>query len=150
MQNRPCPPINPVPNSYNPSSGKAYYFTPSGAQLRQLPKYEVCVQDKEKNEIFDDFPEVDKACRKMFPKMSRSGFGYLFLWFCPIHGHSYGFHLISGGEGRKDPSVHCINIVRSCPSTFIMILHVSFLSTASIGSQNFSKIPDSGMICSIS
>ena len=102
-KNRPCPPINPVPNSYNPSSGKAYYFTPSGAQLHQLPKYEVCAQDKEKNENFDDFPEVDKACRKMFPKMSRSGFGYLFLWFCPIHGHSYGFHLISGGEGRKDP-----------------------------------------------
>ena len=45
----------------------------------------------------------NSACRKMFPKMSRSGFGYLFLWFCPIHGHSYGFHVISGGEGRKDP-----------------------------------------------
>ena len=27
----------------------------------------------------------------------------MFLWFCPVHGHCYGFHLISGGEGRKDP-----------------------------------------------
>ena len=27
----------------------------------------------------------------------------MFLFFCPIHGHTYGFHLISGGEGRKDP-----------------------------------------------
>ena len=27
----------------------------------------------------------------------------MFLWFCPIHGHSYGFDLIAGGEGRKDP-----------------------------------------------
>ena len=27
----------------------------------------------------------------------------MFLWFCPIHGHSYGFHIINGGEGRKDP-----------------------------------------------
>ena len=27
----------------------------------------------------------------------------MFLWFCPIHGHYYGFHLISGAEGRKDP-----------------------------------------------
>ena len=27
----------------------------------------------------------------------------MFIWFCPIHGHTYGFHLIDGGEGRKDP-----------------------------------------------
>ena len=48
-------------------------------------------------------PDVDPACSKLFPKVSRSGFGYLFLWFCPVHGHSYGFLLIAGGEGRKDP-----------------------------------------------
>ena len=24
-------------------------------------------------------------------------------WFCPTHGHCYGFHLISGSEGRKHP-----------------------------------------------
>ena len=59
--NRPSPAVNPVPNSYNPSSGTAYYFTPSGAQLRQLPRYEVCTDDKEKNSNFDDFPEVDQA-----------------------------------------------------------------------------------------
>ena len=27
----------------------------------------------------------------------------MFIWFCPIHGYTYGFHLIDGGEGRKDP-----------------------------------------------
>ena len=27
----------------------------------------------------------------------------MFVYFCPIHGHSYGFHLINGSEGRKDP-----------------------------------------------
>ena len=103
QNNRACPAVNPVPNSYNPSSGTAYYFTPTGDQLRKLPMYEVCAENKEKNNNFDDFPEVDQACRKMFPSTARSGFGYLFLWFCPVHGHSYGFHLISGGEGRKDP-----------------------------------------------
>ena len=46
--NRPSPAVNPVPNSYNPSSGTAYYFTPSGVQLCQLPRYEVCTDDKEK------------------------------------------------------------------------------------------------------
>ena len=76
--NRPSSAVNPVPNSYNPSSGTTYHFTQSGAQLHQLPRYEVCMDDKEKNANFDDFPEVDQACRKMFPRMSRSGFGYLF------------------------------------------------------------------------
>ena len=113
--NRPSPAVNPVPNSYNPSSGTAYYFTPSGVQLCQLPRYEVCTDDKEKNSNFDDFPEVDQACRKLFPSMSRSGFGYLFLWFCPVHGHSYGFHLISGGEGRKDPVCSLFKYCQTMP-----------------------------------
>ena len=26
----------------------------------------------------------------------------MFIWFCPIHGHMYGFHLIDAAEGRKD------------------------------------------------
>ena len=113
--NRPSPAVNPVPNSYSPSSGTAYYFTPSSAQLRQLPRYEVCTDDKEKNSNFDDFPEADQACRKMFPSMSRSGFGYLFLWFCPLHGHIYGFHLISGGEGRKDPFCSLFKYCQTMP-----------------------------------
>ena len=28
---------------------------------------------------------------------------YLFLWFSPRHGHCYGFYIIPGSEGRKDP-----------------------------------------------
>ena len=47
------------------------------------------------------------TCQKlMLPAVSCSqkyGFGYLFLWFCPVHGHGYGFHLVGGGKGRKDP-----------------------------------------------
>ena len=27
----------------------------------------------------------------------------MLLWFCPIHGHNHGFHIISGAEDRKDP-----------------------------------------------
>ena len=68
-----------------------------------MPTYYVSGDRKAKNPKFDDMPDVDPACSKLFPKISRSGFGYLFLWFCPVHGHSYGFHLIAGGEGRKDP-----------------------------------------------
>ena len=51
---------------------------------------------------YDDAPQVAPMCTKNFPKVSFGGYGYMFLFFCPIHGHCYGFHLISGDEGRKD------------------------------------------------
>ena len=39
---------------------------------------------------------------KKIPSVSYGGFCYV-LVVCPVHGHCYGFHIISGGEGRKDP-----------------------------------------------
>ena len=101
--NRPAPKVEVIPNTYDPSSGCAYYFTDTGEQVRKMPTYYISRDRKAKNPNFDEMPDVDPACSKLFPKISRSGFGYLFLWFCPVHGHSYGFHLIAGGEGRKDP-----------------------------------------------
>ena len=98
-RNRPTPPVDEIPNSYDPRKGVAYYFTETGNQLRKMPGYEESGGSKN----YDDPPEVDPGCTKNYPGVSYGGFGYLFLWFCPIHGHSYGFHLIAGGEGRKDP-----------------------------------------------
>ena len=107
----PAPPA-PIPGSYNPESGVAYYFTRSGCQLRKTPKYKVNDGDgdkkkkkkkKKQQDNFDDAPLVDEACRKNYPKVSFGGYGYMFIFFCPIHGHCYGLHLIAGGEGRKDP-----------------------------------------------
>lgn len=89
----------PINNSYNPETGTAYYFTSHGCQVRKQPVY--TINQKSKN--YDDVPIVDNLCKKKFPEVSYGGYGYMFLWFCPIHGHCYGFHLISGGEGRKDP-----------------------------------------------
>ena len=88
-----------IPNSYNPENGTAYYFTPHGNQLRKQPRYTI----DQKHINYDDLPDVDDMCQKKFPRVSYGGYGYMFLWFCPIHGHCYGFHLISGAEGRKDP-----------------------------------------------
>lgn len=99
--NRPAPAANPIPGTYNPSSGVAYYFTPTGEQLREMPNYSV--QGNSRVDNYDDHPDVQDACTKNYPMVSYGGFGYIFLWFCPIHGHCYGFHLIAGGEGRKDP-----------------------------------------------
>ena len=56
-----------------------------------------------KKDNYDDNPEVDDPCKKYYPNVSFGGYGYMFLWFCPMHGHSYGFHLITSAEGRKDP-----------------------------------------------
>ena len=102
-KHRPPPEVEVIPNTYDPSSGCTYYFTDTGEQVHKMPTYFVSGDRKARNPNFDDMPVVDPACSKLFPKISRSGFGYLFLWFCPVHGHSYSFHLIAGGEGRKDP-----------------------------------------------
>ena len=96
---RPLQEIHKIPNSYNPEKGAAYYFTPYGNQVRKQPVYRI--DQSMKN--YDDAPSVDAICKKKFPCVSYGGFGYMFLWFCPVHGHCYGFHLISRGEGRKGP-----------------------------------------------
>ena len=86
-------------DSYDPTSGTCYYFTDHGNQVRQMPQYNIQGEGK----VFDTKPEFGGVCEKMYPQVSYGGFGYMFLMFCPLHGHCYGFHLIAGGEGRKDP-----------------------------------------------
>ena len=51
---------------------------------------------------------------------------------------------------EKTHSALCLNIAIPCQNIYIMTLHVNSLSTASIGSQDYSNLLDSGMICSIS
>ena len=85
--------------SYDPSSGVAYYFSPSGEKVRKLPNYDL--KGKKPKSNYDDEPE--DACLKVFPSVGKGGYSFMFLWFCPIHGHCYGFHLLPGAEGRKDP-----------------------------------------------
>ena len=87
-----------IDGSYYPEKGTAYYFTPHGNQVRQQGKSSIDSTNKK----YNDVPSVDEICRKKFP-CSYGGFGYMFLWFCPVYGHCYGFHLISGAEGRKHP-----------------------------------------------
>lgn len=45
----------------------------------------------------------DKShCRKVFVDAAKSTVTYLFLWFDPLHGHCYGFHVIVDSDWRKD------------------------------------------------
>jgi len=94
-QDRDTAPAVPIPHTYNPPSGTAYYFTETGDKLREQPCYLI-------NDTIDK-KSKGETCTKIFPKVSSGGFGYMFLFFCPIHGHCYGFHLVDGAEGRKDP-----------------------------------------------
>ena len=90
-EDRPTPDPVLQHGTYNPPSGIAYYFTEHGGKVRSMPHY-----SKESQPTPGD-------CHKYFPQVSFGGWGYIFLFFCPYHGHCYGFHLIDGGEGRKDP-----------------------------------------------
>ena len=89
--NRNCEPEHVPSLTYNPEFGTAYYFTESGNAVRTLPHYN----------IGDD--SASSTCSKTYPQVSYGGFAHTLLWFCPIHGHCYGFHVIQGSEGRKDP-----------------------------------------------
>lgn len=81
---------------YNPEvQGRAYFFTPHGGRLRDLPTYNVSASSK---------PE-DNNCRNIFVDASKSGTTYIFLWFDPLHGHCYGFQIITSSEG---PALHYV------------------------------------------
>ena len=97
---RPAAPANPIPGTYNPPSGVAYYFTEHGQKLREMPSY--LLSDSEPQKQNQQSKRSD-PCSKDYPHVSTGGWGYLFLFFCPIHGHCYGCHLVDGAEGRKDP-----------------------------------------------
>ena len=100
----PSAPAVPVPNSYNPEEGRAYYFAGHGQQLRKLPKYGKA-----------GGPAGRDPCRKDFPRPSKHGWSHLFLWFCAKHEHCYGFHIISGSEGRKDPFASAYQYMENAP-----------------------------------
>ena len=91
----------PIPFTYDPESGVAYYFTEHGCRVREIPHYAVNFT-RHTADLYDDAP-VHDTCNKCHPRVSSGGFNYTFFWFCPIHGHCLGFHLMPESEGRKDP-----------------------------------------------
>ena len=114
--NRIPPDLEPIPNSYNPTQSTAYYFTESGNQLRRMPSYDI--EGRGRNN-YDERPEVEGPCTKNYPSVLFGGFGYLFLWFCPVHGHAYGCHLIAGG--RKEGSIQlCLQIHGESSQTHVL------------------------------
>ena len=101
--------VNEIPNSYDLRRG-----TEKGNQLRQMPTYKADIE-LEKKKKKDVYALEDQECRKKYPLVSFGGYSYILLWFCPLHGHSYGFHLIDGAEGRKDPFCSLLKYIPEMP-----------------------------------
>ena len=84
---------------YNPKDGSFYYFRPDGAKIRDNRHFSI--DDGKASRVHDDKPTTS-SCTKKDPMVATRGASYLFLWFCPTHGHCYGAHIVNGQEGRKD------------------------------------------------
>ena len=107
-------PVPPIPqiHSYNPPElGRAYYFTPSGSQVRSTRLFTI---DGPTISSHDDVPTTS-SCTKNYGKISKKGASFLFLWFCPQHGHCYGCHIVDGCEGRKDPACSLVTHLPKAP-----------------------------------
>lgn len=52
-------------------------------------------------------------------QVSAAGYGYMQFMFCPMHGHLYGFHMIFGHEGRKDPFNAIFKYKPTAPQEFV-------------------------------
>ena len=94
------PPAECIENGeYNPpKSGAFYYFSKNGAKLREPRLFLQDVESKKKN--YDDQPQMSNCTKDYGIGSSQST--YAFFFFCPIHGHCYGGHVITGSEGRRD------------------------------------------------
>ena len=99
---RPEEAISPIEGSYDPESGVCYYFSGDGKKVRQLPKY--------------DIADYKETCTKLYSRVRKQGWGHLFVWLCAEHGHVYGYHLISGSEGRKDVFASAYQFMNEAPA----------------------------------
>ncbi|XP_047139988.1 uncharacterized protein LOC124815374 [Hydra vulgaris] len=105
-----------IEGTYNPPRyGRAYYFEKHGCQIRKMRVFSA--DKSSSNNMFDDVPS--EICNKLFPQVSKKGVSFLFLWFCPIHGHCYGFHIIPGSEGRKDPHASLYTHLEVAPENIV-------------------------------
>ena len=112
-------------DSYNPPKyGPAFYFQNHSQQIRKMRCF-LIYNERKKNLNFDDAPA--EVCSKIFPQVSKTGMTYLFIWFCPDHGHCLGFHTIPGSERRKDPAA-VLYIHKELPPKIVFYDHGCSLS----------------------
>ena len=77
--NNPVQEPEEIPKSYYPQGGTTYHFSESGAQVRRMPNYALDGTSNRKRN-YDDNPQVDKPCTKLYPLTAYGGFCYMFLF----------------------------------------------------------------------
>lgn len=131
-EDTPPAPIEIIEKSYNPCKfGRALYFQKHGSQVRNVRKFSIDNERKpsakKDSNISNYDDEPSEVCSKIYPQAAQGGNTYLFLWFCPNHGHCYGFHIIPGSEGRKDPAAALYTHLET-PPTNVFYDHACSLS----------------------
>ena len=112
-------PAQPQEGSYNPPKyGRGYYFREDGLQVRNNRLHSIDKEGKKKQDMDDPAPTY--RCQKWFIDVTHRGSRFLFLWFCPIHGHCWGFHIVEGSEGRKDASASLYTHLEVAPDELYM------------------------------
>ena len=109
---------------YNPAErGQFYYFSETGQQIRENRNFSI--NGNSHSGIHDDRPTTS-SCNKTYPNKSKKGASFLFLWFCPSHGHCYGGHIVDGPEGRKDPASSLFTYLEKPPDALFYDFACSF------------------------
>ena len=62
--------------------------------------------------------------------------GYMFIWFCPKHGHTYGFHLINKAEGHRDPFCSLYKFLEHMPK------HIFYDFMCSLSEYALNRAPE--------
>ena len=132
--NRPAEQAQPIPGSYYPPGGIAYYFSPSGEQLHKMPDFTVNGTSSQPN--YDDIPLVDLCVRRSFQMYHMVAMGICLYGSAP----NMATHMASTSstklKGAGIHFVHCTSFWSICQNIFFMISHAPFQNMHSTGHQS--------------
>ena len=77
----------------------------------------------------EDVVTSNKACAKKYPKVGKQGFGYMFIFLCPLHRNVYDGHMIADKKGRKDLFSSLNKVCEIYLDFFFMTMSVGLHST---------------------
>ena len=120
-------PPSPIPGSYNPPSGTAYYFSLIGEQLYSMPDFQVNKTSTKKN--YDDNPSIDGQCNKTTLVYHMVDMDNLFGFPLYMATHMGFISLMVLKEG-KILLLLCSSTKNKCQITYFMTLPAHYLSIA--------------------
>ena len=122
------PPPSPIPGSYNPPSGTAYYFSPTGEQLCSMPDLQVNKTSTRKN--YDDNPLIDGQCNKNTLVYHMVDMDTCLFGFALYMGTPMGFISLMVLKEGKILLLLYSSTKNKCHITYFMTLPAHYLSIA--------------------